>query len=403
MSMSMSTMSWARQVRTLYLVAAGLFVVTIAIGLLNGLDLVDFSTAEMRPALLTHVHAGTVGWISLGLIGTAIWFFRAGDPRLTMFLAVAVPVYIAAFYSGNMPARAITGTVLLVAILWLFVWVWREAMARRSLPALAIALGLTSFTYGAVIGVLLQVQFATGTQIFPASGDVIGAHASTMTFSYLLLAGMGILEWRLLGTTGLPKLGLVQIGALFAGGLILALTLLFVPADDPTLQAVGGIDLLLNLVSVVLFVVRIWPAALRTRWMDGSPDRHVGTAAIVAPFAMALFMYLIFQVISGTELVDLLGVLVALDHTVFVGVITNLTVGHALMLASDRRATLAWAGQILYALLIVGLLIFVVGLVAESAEIKRIGAPIMGTGALLAVVTIYARLWESDLRGAEAG
>lgn len=162
MSMSMAGASWQRQVRTLYLVGAALFVVTIAIGLLNGLDLVDFSPAEMRPALLTHVHAGTVGWISLGLIGTAIWFFRSGDARLTMFLAVSVPIYIAAFYSGNLPARAITGVIILVAIVWLFVWVWREAMARRSLPALAIALGLTSFTYGAVIGVLLQVSSRRG-------------------------------------------------------------------------------------------------------------------------------------------------------------------------------------------------------------------------------------------------
>ena len=48
---------WARTARDLYLVAAAVFIVTIAIGILNGADLVEFD----RNALLTHVHSGTVG------------------------------------------------------------------------------------------------------------------------------------------------------------------------------------------------------------------------------------------------------------------------------------------------------------------------------------------------------
>ena len=225
------------------------------------------------------MHAGTVGWVTLGLVGTAIWLFRSGDARLTLLLAVSTPIYVAAFYSGSFPARAITGVVILVAILWLAWWVWRRALAARSLPALAIALGLTTFTYGSVIGVLLQVQFATGQAIFPAGGDVIAAHASTMTFAYLLLVAMGLIEWRLKGTTGFPALGLIQIGAIFAGGLVLAAVLLFVDATTEAGRAGAGrrrdrpaadID------SVVIFVFRIWPAALRADWLAG--DRIATTA-----------------------------------------------------------------------------------------------------------------------------
>ena len=398
---------WQRQARTLYLIAAALFAVTITIGLLNGLDLIDFSPADMRPALLTHVHAGTVGWVSLGLVATAIWFFRSGDARLTLLLAVSTPIYVAAFYSGNFPARAITGVVILVAILWLVVWVWRQALAARSLPALAIALGLTTFTYGSIIGVLLQVQFATGQAIFPAGGDVIAAHASTMTFAYLLLVAMGLIEWRLKGTSGFPILGLIQIGAIFAGGLLLAGVLLLVDATTESggqlVQAAGGIDLLLNSVSVVIFVVRIWPAALRGGWLTGGPDRYYRTAALIAPFAMALFMYLVYLFISlGDPTAIPAGILVALDHLVFVGVVTNLVVGHAIALAWDRRASLPWANQVVYWAIVVGLLVFAAGLVAEVPEIKRIGAPIMGVGTLLAVVVMSVRLWSSDLRGADA-
>ncbi len=72
-----------------------------------------------------------------------------------------MPVYVLAFYTGNLPFRAISGTVLLIVIAWLLVWLWRQFLAgERSLPRLAVTLGLTSFGYGAVLGVLLQIAFA---------------------------------------------------------------------------------------------------------------------------------------------------------------------------------------------------------------------------------------------------
>lgn len=400
--MALGEMTWQRQVRGLFLVAAALFVVTITIGILNGLDLVDFSGADMRGTLLTHVHAGTVGWVTLGILATAIWFFRSGSGWLSAAFMVLVPVYAAAFYSGNLPARAVSGTLLLAAIAWLFVWVWQRTLAARSLPALAIALGLTSFTYGAVIGVLLQVQLATGAQIFPAGRDVIGAHASTMTFAYLVLTAMGFIEWRLRGTTGYPVAGLIQIGVIFAGGLVLAATLLLVDGSTESgagmVQAAGGVDLLLNLVSVVLFVIRIWPSALRGTWAAASPERHWRAAAFFAPIAMVLFMYIVFKFVSNPDLSDFpLGVLVALDHTVFIGVMTNLAFGHAFRLGADRAGTWPWADQAVFWFLNIGLVIFVVGLVMETAIIKQVGAPVMGLAALLGVGTMYARLWGSSL------
>jgi len=63
--------------------------------------------------------------------------------------------------------------LLLIAIAWLLIWLWRQFLAgERSLPRLAFVLGLTSFGYGAIIGVLLQVQFALGVTIL--SGDGLG-------------------------------------------------------------------------------------------------------------------------------------------------------------------------------------------------------------------------------------
>src|SRR3990172_1814490 len=197
MGMAGSAGSWANQVRALFYVAMAVFLVTIGIGLLNGLDIVEFNPDE----LLTHVHSGTLGWITLTLVAASAWFARGIDARLAWALAIVIPVYVLAFYLAVPWLRAVVGGALLIVILWLVVWAWGIYTSRRSLPALAIALGFTTFTYGAVIGVLRQVQLADGPNLFPATADPIGAHASAMVFSYLILVAMGLLEWR--GSRGL--------------------------------------------------------------------------------------------------------------------------------------------------------------------------------------------------------
>jgi hypothetical protein len=393
---------WPRLARLLFLVAMAVFLVTVGIGILNGLDLVDFSTPDMRNTLLTHVHSGTLGWISLGIIATAMWLARTGDRRIAWSFAVLIPVYVAAFYSGNYQARAITGVLLLLAILWVVWWAWTMARADMSFPKLSVALGLTTFAIGAIVGVLIQVQGATGATFFPSGADAVGAHASTMVFSYLVLVAMGLIEWQLKGTANLPRAALVQIGALFVGGALLIVTLLFL--GQAAVQAVGGIYLLLELVAVVLFGVRILPAAIRTDWSGAGARRHVATAAVFVVVAMLLFMYFVFSFITAADPSDFeslpLGVLTASDHATFIGVMTNLLFAMTLGLASDRRADWAWADQIFYWVMNVGLVIFIVGLAGDIAEVKRIGAPLMGVGILIGLATAAMRLRASDLSAA---
>ncbi len=255
--------AWAPVVRGLFLVAMALFVVTVVIGIVNGLDLYEFD----RNQILTHVHSGTLGWVTLGLVAGGFWLARAADRRLAIALAVLIPVYVAAFYSGSLPARAVTGTLLLIAILWLVGWAWWTLAREPTIAFLAVTLGLTSFAYGAIIGVLIQIQLASGTVLFPGGADAIGAHAGTMVFSYLILVAMGLLEWRLVGLRRRSRAGLVQIVALFGGGLLLALTLLFL--DESATQIVGGIYLLVELIAVGIFTWRVVRTAVRSRLADG--------------------------------------------------------------------------------------------------------------------------------------
>lgn len=378
-----SATDWARTARDLYLVAMAVFVVTIAIGILNGADLVEFD----RNALLTHVHSGTVGWLTLTIVASSFLLYRSADRRLMLALAVIVPVYVLAFFTGNLPFRAVSGTALLLVIAWLLVWVWSTFLGgERSLPRLAVALALTSFAYGAVIGVLMQIAFAMNLTLVP--GDQVGAHASAMTFGYIVLAAMGLIEWRLRGTRDTPILGLIQIGALFAGGMIISISLLL-GAE----QAGGGIYLLTQLVAVLLFVVRVWPAALRVAWGSDKPERHFALASVWTVLALILFMYIVFTFITSEGGTDALpfNILIASDHAVYIGVLTNIVVGLLLTLYALRGTA---AHAVLWGINL-GLAVFVIGLIIDTAEIKRIGAPFMGVTLLAALGLLVLRLWSA--------
>lgn len=395
MSVLRAAPSWAVAARDLFLVAMAVFVFNIAIGILNGADAVEFD----RNQLLSHVHAGTIGWLTLTIVASTFLLFRAADRRLMLALAILVPIYVAAFYTGSFALRAAGGTLLLIVIAWLLVWIWRQFLAgERSLPRLAVVLGLTSFGYGAVIGVLIQVSFALGVTILP--GDFIGAHASAMTFGYLVLVAFGLIEWRLLGTRGLPKAGLVQILALFIGGLVISVGLL-----AGATQAAGGIYLLTQLVAVVLFVVRIWPKALRVGWLGANPIRHVGAASIWVVGALILFMYLVSKFITAADPTDPnafpLNVLIASDHSVYIGVITNIMLGLLSVLVMDGAARRPWVGHVIFWGVNLGLLVFVIGLILDTAEIKRIGAPVMGVTLYVALAILAMRARSASLASAD--
>ncbi|MEO8247292.1 MAG: hypothetical protein ABI622_09275 [Chloroflexota bacterium] len=392
MQASNETGDWAKTARDLFLVAMAVFVVTIIIGILNGADAVEFN----RDQILTHVHSGTVGWLTLSIVASAFLLFRAADRRLMLTLAILVPLYVLAFYTGSFALRAIGGTALLIAIAWLLVWLWGQYLGgERSLSRLAVTLGITSFGYGAVVGVLMQIGFALGVSIIP--GDAIGAHASAMTFGYLVLAAMGLIEWRVLGTRGLPVAGVIQVGALFVGGLVISLGLM-----AGVEQAAGGIYLLTQLVSVVLFAVRVLPTALRRSWLAADPSRHLALAAIWTVVALVLFMYIVFTFISKPDDPNALPVtvLIASDHSVYLGVITNIVLG-LLSTMLLRRDAAAWLSHVVFWGVNGGLAVFVIGLILDSPEIKRVGAPVMGVALLVALAILATRLWSGRLDTAE--
>jgi hypothetical protein len=380
-------------VRALAYVAMAVFLVTIGIGILNGLDVVTFPQDQ----LLTHVHTGTLGWVTLMLVALSAWALGGIDRRLAISLGVIVPVYALSFLVA--PAiRSVLGALLLLAILWLLVWAWGRYRSLNTAPALAVALGLTTFTYGAIIGILRQVQLAGGPTIFPATADVVGAHASAMVFSYLILAAVGLIEWRVRGATRPTTGALVQLGALFVSGALLSFTLLFLPPEAT--QPVGGLVMVLNVTAVAIFAVRVLRGALATDWMAG-PGRFLAVSGTFVLIAMAIFLYTVYRFISDPSIMDnpaaILGVLTASDHAAFVGVITNLAFGGLIALTADRRATAPWAEQVAFWGTNVGLVVFLVGLIGDATILKQLGAPVMGVSLLVGLGVLVVRLRMSSL------
>ena len=369
----------------------GGFLVTITIGIPNALNVIEFD----RNQILTHVHSGTLGWLTLTIVASSFLLFRAADARLALAMAIVIPIYVAAFYTGSFAFRAIAGVALLVLIAWLVVWVWRAFLAgERSLPRLGIALAITTFTYGGIVGVLLQVGFATGMTILP--GDSVGAHAGAMTFGYLALAGMSILEWKVNGTRDMPRGGLVQFVALFAGGLILSAALL------GGAEQIGGMFYLLaQLISVVLFAVRVVPRAVRISWGAATAERHLAAASLWIVVALVLFMAVVAIFISkaGDPNALPLGLLVAGDHSVYLGVITNITFGMILGLVGFGIGG-AVLGQVVFWGMNLGLALFVIGLAAAIEPLKMVGAPVMGVCLLIGLLSFAMALLAN--RGAAA-
>lgn len=395
---------FAAEIRGLFGVAMAVFVLTVAVGILNGLDLVEFD----RNTILTHVHSGAMGWISLSALAATLWLF--GGPatatgaarvrQLTWLAAISIPFYVIAFWTGNLVFRAVTGIVVMVAIGWWLWWAWSAYRAAPpTVPRLAFLAGILTLTYGSAVGVLLQIQYATESSFLPI--DSAGAHVVAMAFSYLVLVGMGIVEWRLTGEGGgISRGGAVQVVALFLGGLVLS-----VGALVGAVEVAGGLNLVGELIGVAIFVARMAGPVRRVPWFRASADRLFGIAAIFVVIDILILAYLIYGVISGAYGDDLTSIpawlVFALDHAIFIGVMSNLIFG-LLMLATDTGTRAwAWADDVIFWGMNIGMIGFVVGLAMDSPEIKRVSSPVMGVAILIGLAAMAMRLVEA--RRAEAG
>lgn len=380
---------YAAPIRALYQAALLIFVVTVVIGILNGLDVVDFT----RDQLLTHVHAGTLGWITLGVIATSFWIFSEDGSRpvseastrgLAWLAGLGVPVYVAAFYSGALWARALFALPVLAAIVWFAVWLIAALRSGpATMPRVGAAAAVLALFVGGTLGTLIQVQLATNVTIFPSGTDPIGGHASAMAFSYLILFGMTLADWRLRAAASdpLPRSGLVQIGLLLVAGVLLVLGILF------NIQPLLMLNLLFELGAVGVFVWRMAPSLRSVDWMAPTSARQFGISAVFVVVDILLVVWLIVLFIGAQGDINAvpMGILIASDHAVFIGVMTNALLGLQLLAAEGAGRASALLANVVFWGVNVGLVGFLAGLIGDVTLLKEIFTPIMGTALLIAI------------------
>lgn len=368
-----------------------IFVLTIIIGILNGTDLVDFD----RNTILTHVHAGTLGWLTTAIVGAAVWLFgRPDDDATPLSWATigVVLVYVAAFWTGHDVFRPMAGTAMFVVVVWVLVWVGaRAAGSTRSVPHFAMLLSLVTLGVGAVMGILLGLA-VTGRADWVPDG-VAESHPPTMVIGYLVLAALGLAEWRLTGSQAAdaaaavadgrsPRLGLAQVILVFLAGVMLILGIML--DSEPLLIANAPLEI----IGIGIFLKRLWGPLREIDWMGGTSDRLLGAATFFLVANTVLLVYLVGSSGGDVDKINMSHIL-ALDHMMFVGVLTNT------LFALIRGATGGdheVGDDIGFFGINVGLAVFVVGLLAEATILKRIGTPILGLALLHAIATVTMRL-----------
>jgi hypothetical protein len=394
------TLRYRPEIGWLLQAAMVIFVVTVLIGIANGTKV--FGTLD-RSVLLTHVHAGTLGWITLGVAAACLWVFGGTGPRaanegivraMSIALAAAVPLYVAAFWSANFVARAAFSIPVLTAIVFLLGWLIAEArrlgLGRLTVPQLSAIAGLMALVIGSSLGVYAQFAFAR-SETFNAM-NVIGGHVTAQVIGFLVLFGMGLIEfWHRPIAPPASWAGRIQVGLLFLGAVAIAIGFAL---GQP--QAAGG-AVLLEIPALGIFLVRVGWSAARSSWTRAGAARHVAAAVPFLVFNVGSIIYLILALFVLNIYKDFtevpMSVAVTLDHALFVGVMTNLNFALLLALTADRRAVLPWADEVIFWGLNVGVAAFIVVLLANITFFERFTAPVMGLAILLALVTFTLRLW----------
>jgi len=377
----------------------GIFALTALIGLTNATKIIGDVN---RDTLLTHLHSGTLGWITMGVFGLAFALFGRNGSTVgpnVLLSALATAAYVIAFWSGNFYARALFGVIMLATIFGWWAWVLYRASAqgygRLTNPQLSIVLGLTTLVIGSTLGVIVQILYATNN-LNDQNGVLIGAHASAQVGGYLILVAAGVAEWILHPGGGRTRGGEIQSWLLFLAGLTLAIGFL---ANVQPLLIVSNV---LQVVGIVMVAVRLGGRVLGAAWGAPTGARH---AAIAIPF-MGLGLVLLIALVQMTIAAQgdfskvPPGFINALNHTMFVGLSTNMLFGAVLTLMADRPRVWPWADHVIFwglnigAASFIAVLIFVGTSAGSAAFVHPVAftAPIMGLSVLLAIVTYEMRL-----------
>ena len=395
MSQPVQRPAYWSEIRILMLAAMAVFTYTIAIGILNGTDLVDFDQRR----ILGHVHGGTLGWLTLSVFAASLWLFGGESPseaerKLVRWLSIAAIIafvaYVIAFSTTYGKWRPALGTVSTLIIAAYFLWVLQRArVTELGVPHWGFLAALGTSIVGGVLGILLGLEIATGNNWLPDGGE--DAHPATMVVGFLIPVALAMSEWAFFfpRPPKATRAGIIQMVFPFLGGVVLMLSLLL----DVT--ALAPIAILLEIVGLVIFLVRMWPSFRALDVMEASPGRHAAFTAVAIIFVIGLAQYFVIKYEGDFDLVPM-HQLLALDHSQFIGAVTNAV--FAMLLAATARKGERLDHVVFFAVN-AGLIGFAAGLLFDVTALKRTFAPIMGAGLLLGLgLNAYRLLGDEGAR-----
>jgi hypothetical protein len=246
---------------------------------------------------------------------------------------------------------------------------------------------------GAIFGIILGLFIANG-EVPGLSDDaaarVAEAHPPAMLIGFLLLAAFATVEWLLHSDKDSTRSATIQMWLLFVAGIVINIA--FVAGKD---EELAGPANLLMIVAVLMLLWRSRNELMPEGWRGVGAGAFPRIAAIALLGALVLLTILISWIISGTIDIDALtaseeGLILSFDHSMFIGVMTNVLFGVlAVNVVSDRTAL---ANRVLLWGVNIGFVGFVVGLITTTQVLKRISTPIMGAALLYGIGVYFMEL-----------
>jgi hypothetical protein len=379
-----------RQARLMLQAALLIFVWTIEIGILNGLDLVEFTDTQ----LLSHLHGGTLGWLTLGILSFTLWLFGgqvSGRSKRFMevfgaLAVVSIASYVFAFALTTGIVRPIAGTLTLVSLVGFAGWtITRIPHVTLTVPHLFALVGLAVSVLGGVLGVINGLAIARGLTWVPDT--FFEAHPGTMEIGFVLPVAMGLSEWGL--RRGMPDepasdAGIMQVGVMFIA-FVLVLYFILARMDD-----LIGLATLLAVAGVVIFWVRMWRIGLGTSLLRRSPHRHALMGGLMVGVTLIYVTVIIMRAEGQFELIPR-GQQLAFIHLMAIGTTTNALLAYVTFLSSRASAP-----NVLDDIVFWGVNLGVIGFATVLTFDLRAGihafVPIMGAALLTAIVVHIVRL-----------
>lgn len=375
-----------RQVRVTLRVAMLIFVYTIGIGILNGLDLVEFS----RQQLLSHLHGGTLGWMTLAIIAATQWMFVDHETAISersartvrgfaYLAAAAIPLYVLAFATTFGIGRPLGGTATLIALIGVAAWSYgRVREVTLTVPRLLVLLGLTSSVIGGGFGVLNGFAIAFEWTWIPES--FFEAHPGTMEIGFTMPVAMALAEWGMrIGTPDEKpnRWGIAQV-VLMAVAFVWVLGFILVGQDE-----LVGFGIMFGILAIAIFFGRMRHSVRNTPLTARIPGRHALAGGVLLGVTM-VYIFAAISAVQGDFAAMPRGQALSFIHLLAVGATTNALLAFVIHL-SRRVSDVDVVDDVIFWGVNIGLIGFVVALTTDVRGLILVFVPIMGLALLVAI------------------